>query len=85
MIIRAESFPGWSSFAALTTHLRFVKDHHQKISRIALVTDSPIGKLAEVVASHFVSAEVKEFPFEDMEQARSWILKGSSQSTETDD
>jgi hypothetical protein len=85
LIIRSESFPGWNSFAALTTHLNFVKNHHQKVSRIALVTDSPIGKLTEVFASHFVSAEIKDFPYEDMEKARSWILEQNSQETQTED
>ena len=75
LIIRSESFPGWDSFAALTRHLRFVRNHQQKIARVALVTDSPIGKLAEVIAGHFISAEVKDFEYEEMEQARAWILE----------
>ena len=61
LIIHTQSFPGWDSFAALSSHLRFVKEHHKKISRIALVTDSAIGNLAEPVASHFVNAEIKLF------------------------
>ena len=79
LIIRSKSFPGWDSFAALTRHLNFVRNHHQKISRIALVTDSPIGKLGEVVAGHFTSAEVKDFEYEEMEEARSWVLGSGSQ------
>ncbi|HXK56000.1 MAG: STAS/SEC14 domain-containing protein [Gammaproteobacteria bacterium] len=82
LIIRSESFPGWDSFAALTKHLSFVRNHHQKISRVALVTDSPIGKLAEVVAGHFVNAEVKVFKYEELEEARSWILESKNNSQE---
>lgn len=80
LIIRSESFVGWDSFAALTTHLRFVRKHHQKIARVALVTDSPVGKLAEVITGHFINAEVRDFGYEELEQARSWILEKDTQN-----
>ena len=40
IMIVAKDFPGWDSFAALASHLNFVKDHHRKVARIAAVTDS---------------------------------------------
>jgi len=73
IIIRVDSFPGWDSFAALSSHLEFVKGHHKKISRVALSTDSVIGKFAEAIASHFVNAEIKTFPFNALDTARKWI------------
>ena len=75
LIIRTESFPGWDSFGAFCSHLRFVKGHHKKVTHIALVTDSVIGKLGEHITSHFVSAEIKEFAFDELEEARQWILQ----------
>ena len=63
IIIHVESFPGWDSFAALVEHFTFVRDHHKKLSHVALATDSPMAGLAEHVASHFVNAEIKKFPF----------------------
>lgn len=78
IIIHVQSFPGWDSFSALLTHLKFIRDHHEKVSFVALATDSPIGRFAENVASHFVSAEIKEFPFNELENARKWILAGST-------
>jgi len=30
LMIYVQSFPGWSSFAALTTHLKFIQEHHKK-------------------------------------------------------
>lgn len=74
IIIHAEFFPGWQSFAALLQHLRFVADHHTKIDRVAFVTDSPLGEFNEHFASHFVSAEVKHFSFTEMDDAKNWIL-----------
>jgi len=74
IIVYTKSFPGWDSFGALVSHMRFVKDHHKKVSRVALVTDSSIGKFAEPIGSHFVKAEIRVFPYQDLEEAREWIV-----------
>ena len=74
LIIYTESFPGWDSFKAMHSHLTFVKEHHRKIPRIAFVTDSVISNLAETIATHFVSADIKAFHYREMDKARSWIL-----------
>jgi len=66
LIIHTKSFPGWDSFAALSFHFRFVKDHHKKISRVAISTDSVVGNFAEAVTSHFVNAEIKLFSFQEL-------------------
>ena len=73
LIISTENFPGWESFAAFLSHLSFVKEHHKKIARIAIVTDSPIGSLAQSVGDHFVSATVKTFVYKDKNEAKEWI------------
>lgn len=41
-MIQAGSFPGWESFAALVSHMRFVRDHHRSIGKVAAVSDSII-------------------------------------------
>ena len=74
IIIHVKSFPGWDSFSALLTHLSFVKDHHKKVAHVAFVTDSPLGKLAENVANHFISAQIKSYPFSEIKTAREWIM-----------
>ncbi len=74
IIIHVKSFPGWDSFSSLVAHLKFVKDHHKKITRIAFATDSPIGSIAEKVATHFVNAEIKNFDFDALEDSRKWVL-----------
>lgn len=76
LIIHTESFPGWESFGALCSHLKFVKEHHKKISRVALSTDSAIGNFGEIIASHFVNAEIKLFSFQELEQAKDWVAGG---------
>jgi hypothetical protein len=74
LIIYTKDFPGWDSFGAMIKHVKFVKNHHQKLSHVALVTDSKFGKVAEKIAGHFVSADVKHFPYRQFAEAKSWIL-----------
>ena len=73
LIIATESFPGWESFAALIHHFRFVHDHHRAVRRVALVTDSVLGTLAETIARHFVAAEIRHFACGDMAAAADWV------------
>lgn len=73
LIIEAPRFPGWDSFGALVTHLRFVRDHHRHVKRIAVVTDSHLGDVAEHLASHFVAADIRHFPGGDIDEARRWV------------
>lgn len=74
IIIYTELFPGWENFSAFCSHLNFIKNHHKKIKKIALVTDSIIGNVGEKIASHFIAAEIKNFDFTDKEKAMDWIM-----------
>jgi hypothetical protein len=73
LIIEAPRFPGWDSFGALVNHLRFLRDHHRHIKKVAVVTDSALGEAAEHIASHFVAADIKHFPADEADAARAWI------------
>jgi SpoIIAA-like len=77
LIINAPKFPGWDSFGTMVSHFRFVRDHHKHIKKVALVTDSHLGDVAEHLASHFVSATIRHFSGEQLEQARQWIINGA--------
>ena len=77
LIIEAPKFPGWESLGAMADHFRFVRDHHKHIKKIGLVTDSPVGRVAERLASHFVSAEIRQFSVEDLETAKQWVMTPS--------
>ncbi|MBX7434599.1 STAS/SEC14 domain-containing protein [Mycobacterium sp. Y57] len=73
LILDAPKFPGWDSFGALVSHLRFVRDHQKHVKKVAVVTDSPVGDLGEHLASHFVSAKIKHFPAGQTDAAKAWI------------
>lgn len=78
LLIAARLFPGWKDFAALLSHLRFVKNHHQKIKKVAAVTDSGFLSVMPHIVDHFVDAEVKYFAYRDKDCALDWLsdLKG---------
>jgi hypothetical protein len=80
LILDAPHFPGWDSFGAVVTHMRFVHDHHAHVKKIAVVTNSHLGDLAENLVSHFVSAEIRQFPAGQLYEARRWIV-GETSST----
>jgi hypothetical protein len=58
----------------MAAHFRFVRDHHKRIGKVALVTDSALGNVAERLAAHFVAAEIRHFPAGERDQARQWII-----------
>ncbi len=76
LLILAAKFPGWDDFAALLSHLRFVRDHHRKIRRIAVVSDSAVLSVAPKIANHFVSAEIRTFDVADRAAALVWLETG---------
>lgn len=73
LMIEAEAFPGWKDFAALVAHLKFVRDHHRKIEKIAAVSDSSFLSIAPKIASHFVQAEVRHFAESQRDEAFTWL------------
>jgi hypothetical protein len=73
VLVETPRFPGWENFAAMLRHFRFIRDHHRVIRRVALVTDSAVGDLAEHLASHFVAAEVRHFPAAELDAATVWL------------
>ena len=73
VMIEAPSFPGWDSFAAFVSHLRFVRDHHKLITKIAVVSDSAVLSIAPQIAKHFVKAEFRNFSLNSRESALAWL------------
>ncbi len=69
-MICASEFPGWENLAAFIDHIRFVRDNHRRIEKVALVIDSPNGKLAPVLSGHFVKA----FASAAFEEAKTWLV-----------
>ena len=73
LLIQAKSFPGWKDFGAFITHLRFIRDHHRLVGKVAAVSDSAFLSIAPTIASHFVSAEVRHFDPGQYKAAMDWL------------
>lgn len=76
LIIHTKLFPGWVDFNAFLQHMKFVKGHHKAIQHIAIVTDSRLGTIGPVIANPFISAQVKHFEYDNINEAKQWIKTG---------
>jgi hypothetical protein len=73
LLIDAESFPGWKDFAALIAHVKFIREHHRKIQKVAVVTDGSFLSVAPRFAAHFVQADVRHFSHAQRDEAFAWL------------
>jgi hypothetical protein len=76
IMIVAKHFPGWDDFAALSSHVRFVREHHKVVKRVALVTEDRALSAVPRFASRFVDADIKTFPMEQRDAALLWVANG---------
>ena len=72
IVIHAREFPGWENLGSFFRHVRFVRDHHRKVKRIALAADTKLASLAPKIAEHFIQAEVKNFGYDELDSAIAW-------------
>ncbi|CAM01754.1 SpoIIAA-like protein [Saccharopolyspora erythraea NRRL 2338] len=72
LVVHAREFPGWQNFPSLLRHMKFVRDHHRRIGRVALAADSKLAELVPHLAKHFVQAEVNRFGYDDLDEAIAW-------------
>jgi hypothetical protein len=72
LVIFAKSLPHWANFEALRKHLKFVRNHHEIVKKVALVSDSKLLWLAKILVSRFVGAKVRRFPEEAFDDALAW-------------
>ena len=72
-----QGFPGWKDFAALVAHLKFVKDHHRQIEKIAVVVDGGVTAIMPSTADYFIHAQVKHFALAHEDAAWDWLEENS--------
>ena len=73
LMIYAKTFPGWVDFAAIVSHLKFVKNHQQHIAKVAAVTDNGFLAILPRIVNFFVRADVRHFDYGDKENALKWL------------
>ena len=78
LLVEAASFPGWNDFAGLIGHLRFVRDHHRRIRRVAVVTDNAVLSVLPRIAEHFAQPEIRVFPAAEWRAATAWLEEATA-------
>jgi len=73
LIVHTRSFPRWQDLSSFLKDMRFVLAHQSGILRVASVTNSPLLMLVHGIMRHLFSAEIRHFPYGDVEAARKWI------------
>ena len=78
VLIHAKLFPCWNNCAAMLAHLKFLKEHIQKIEKVAVVADGVLANIIPNIANHFFHAQVQHFDFECENAAWDWFNQTSN-------
>jgi hypothetical protein len=81
IVIHARKFPGWENIGSFFKHIRFVRDHHRRVKRIAVAADSKFASIAPRLAEHLVAAEVKAFGYDELDSAIAWAAGSASETS----
>ena len=73
LVIHAPEFPGWEDFETLVKQMRFVRNHHALVPKIAVVSDNAALSILPHLANHFAKAEIRRFPIDRLEAAKNWV------------
>jgi hypothetical protein len=73
VMVETRTFPGFASIGAFADYARFIADHHARVRRIALVTDSGLAPVAEFMANHVVGVQMRHYPFAEGTVAQAWL------------
>ena len=73
VMVETRTFPGFASVGAFADYARFIADHHARVRRLALVTDSALAPIAEFMANHVVGVAMRHYPFAEGAAALAWL------------
>ena len=72
IVVHTRGFPGWQNVGSFLRHVRFIRDHHRKVGRIAVAADGALADLGPMLADTFVEAQVKRFDYDRLDDAIQW-------------
>ena len=73
LMIDASKFKGWENIAALEKHVGFVKDHQNKIARIAVIAPHDWQHWLIGTVKIFVHPEIRAYEIGQEREALQWI------------
>ena len=77
VMIFAKAFPGWMNLEAAISHLQLIENYHQKIKRLAIVSDNGLLSALPKFVAHLVHPDVKHFSEPEYEDALSWLQEAA--------
>lgn len=75
LVLDGTLFKGWDNLYAAQEHFSFVKDHHEKVEKIAVVAGQTWQRWLAAFANLFVKPDIKVFDAKDTAAALQWITK----------
>jgi hypothetical protein len=57
----------------MLAHLKFLRDHIEKIEKVAVVADGALANIVPDTANLFVNAQVRHFDYAREDEAWDWI------------
>ena len=73
MMVYIEMFSGWKNIASIGSHIRFIKDHHKSVGKVATVSDSTLLSGLQKITGYFVRTKVRHFDLSEVEAAIEWL------------
>lgn len=73
VVIEAEHFPGWHDLSAFVAHFKFVKNHRQKVKRLAVVSNDRVMGALPHLANRFLVEDSRHFPTAKKTEAVAWV------------
>ena len=75
LLVDASNFDGWENLAAFEKHIGFVKTHHQKVERIAVIVGRNWQYWVIGTMRLFLHPEVQTFDKGRESEAQKWIMR----------
>ncbi|PRY20473.1 SpoIIAA-like protein [Aliiruegeria haliotis] len=72
LVVQANEAPIWEDVAAMSSHIAFVKQHHQLVKKVAIVSDSAFISMARPLVDVFTAAKVRHFGTDALDDAANW-------------
>lgn len=72
LVIEARHLPHWDSFSAFLRHMKFIKNHHKVVKKVAIVGDGHTLQILPSLVDHFVSAKLRHYRAEQVADAIAW-------------
>ena len=73
LLIDASGFNGWENITAFENHAEFVKDHQQKVERIAVIAAHDWQRWLIGALRVFVHPEIRTYDKNHESEAQQWI------------